>query len=145
MPRALSKDDHKTLGRESRQLAFFFNDPRVHFMRNALAHAGKSGRRVVSAFLDDAEPDVLAYMGFPKSHRAKIHSANPIERLIREIKRRTEVVGIFPHEDVVRRLVDVVLLKQNNEWAVQRARYMSLKTMASVSHDPIVSLPILAA
>lgn len=103
---------------------------RVHFMRNALAHPGKSGRRVVVAFiatafaqndaasakaqwrqvadeirpkvpklaalLDEAEDDVLAFMTFPKEHRAKIHSTNPIERLNGEIKRRTEVIGIFP-------------------------------------------------
>lgn len=152
---------------------------RVHFMRNALAHAGKSGRRVVSAFiatafaqddadaakaqwrkvadqlrpslsrladfLDDAEADVLAYMGFPREHRVKIHSTNPIERLIGEIKRRTEVVGIFPNEQAVTRLVGAILLEQNDEWAVQRSRYMSLETMATVSDDPIVSLPILAA
>jgi len=152
---------------------------RVHFMRNALAHAGKSGRRVVSAFiatafaqddaesakaqwrkvadqlrprlsklaafLDDAEADVLAYMSFPKSHHAKLHSTNPIERLNGEIKRRTEVVGIFPNEDAVTRLVGAILMEQNDEWAVQRSRYMSLETMATLSDDPIVSLPILAA
>lgn len=109
---------------------------RVHFMRNALAHAGKSGRRVVSAFiatafaqddaeaarsqwrkvadqlrpklsgfLDEAETDVLAYMTFPPQHRTKLHSTNPIERLI-----------------------GAILLEQNDEKAVQRARYMTLET-----------------
>ncbi|ASY67161.1 transposase-like protein [Sinorhizobium fredii] len=139
---------------------WFFNSPRVHFMRNVLAHAGKSGRRVVSAFIatafaqetpqaastqwravadqirpkvpklaaimDDAEPDVLAYMTFPREHRAKLHSTNPIERLNGEIKRRTEVVGIFPNDDAIVRLVGALLLEQNDEWAVQRARYMTL-------------------
>ncbi len=148
---------------------------RVHFMRNALAHAGKSGRRVVSAFIatafaqddagaasqqwrkvadqlrpklpklaalmDEAEHDVLAYMTFPAPHRTKLHSTNPIERLNGEIKRRTEVVGIFPNEAAIIRLVGAILLEQNDEWAVQRARYMTLETMAALSDDPVVGLP----
>ncbi len=112
---------------------------RVHFQGNALAHAGKNSRRVVSAFIaaavaqpdpaaakaqgrlvadqargkgpklatlrDAAEEDVLAYMTFPQQHRAKVHWTNPIERLNGEIKRRTDVVGIFPNEGSIRRLV----------------------------------------
>jgi transposase-like protein len=152
---------------------------RVHFMRNALAHAGRSGRRVVSAFIatafaqddakaakqqwrrvadqlrpkvpklaalmDEAEPDVLAYMSFPPQHRAKLHSTNPLERLNGEIKRRTEVVGIFPNEAAITRLVGAILLEQNDEWAVQRARYITLESIAPVGDDPIVSLPVVAA
>jgi putative transposase len=75
-------------------------------------------------------------MTFPKDHRPKIHSINPLERLNGEIKRRTDVVGIFPNEDAITRLVRALLLEQNDEWAVQRGRYMSLKTIASLSHDP---------
>ena len=152
---------------------------RVHFMRNLLAHAGKSGRAMVSAFigtafaqddaeaakaqwrkvadqlrgklpklaafLDEAEIDVLAYMSFPAAHRTKLHSTNSLERLNGEIKRRTEVVGIFPNEAAIVRLVGAILLEQNDEWAVQRSRYMSLESVAPMSDDPLVSLPILAA
>jgi putative transposase len=84
---------------------------------------------------------VLAYMSFPAQHRTKLHSTNPIERVNGEIKRRTEVVGIFPNEDAIVRLVGAILLEQNDEWAVQRARYMTLETMTAPSDDPIVGLP----
>jgi len=152
---------------------------RVHFARNAMAHAGKSGRRVVSAFIatayaqetpeaasgqwrkvadqlrpsvpklarmmDTAEEDVLAYMSFPPQHRTKLHSTNPLERLNGEIKRRTGVVGIFPNEDAITRLVGALLLEQNDEWAVQRGRYMTLESVAQLSDDPTVTLPAMAA
>ena len=150
---------------------------RVHFMRNALAHAGKRGKRVVAAFIatafaqdtpdaareqwrkvadqlrpsvpklaalmDASEEDVLAYMTFPAAHRTKLHSTNPIERLNHEIKRRTEVVGIFPNEAAIRRLVGAVLLEQNDEWSVQRARYMPRDTLVELLDHP-VGLPAMA-
>lgn len=147
-------------------------------MRNALAHADKGQRRIVSAWIgtafaeadpdaaraqwrnvadqlrarvpklatlmDSAEPDLLAHMAFPKEHRAKIYSTNPLERVNHEIKRRTDVVGIFPNEAAIVRLVGAILLEQNDEWAVQR-RYMSLETLAVVSDTANVSLPAVAA
>jgi len=150
---------------------------RVHFMRNILAHAGRSGRCVVTAFvatafaqddaekasrqwrlvadqlrpkvpklaalMDEAEHDVLAYMSFPQQHRTKLHSTNPLERLNGEIKRRTDVVGIFPNEAAITRLVGAILLEQNDEWSVQRARYISLETIAAMGDDEPVSLPVL--
>jgi putative transposase len=82
-------------------------------------------------------------IGFPREHRAKIHSTNPLERVNCEIKRRTDVVGIFPNEAAVTRLVGAILLEQNDEWAVQR-RYMSLETLAPISDAPNVSLPAVA-
>jgi putative transposase len=131
---------------------------RVHFMRNALAHAGRSGRRVVSAFIatafaqddaeqaraqwrrvadqlrsklpklaalmDHAEPDVLAYMSFPPQHRVKLHSTNPLERLNGEIKRRTEVVGIFPTKP-----------PSHDSWAPS----CSNRTMSGLSSAPATS------
>src|SRR6202035_4452801 len=99
----------------------------------------------LAAFLDEAEADVLAYMTFPAQHRIKLHSTNPLERVNGEIKRRTEVVGIFPNEDAIVRLVGAILLEQNDEWAVQRARYMTLETIAPLSDDPTVSLPAIAS
>ena len=100
----------------------------------------------LATFMDDAEPDVLAYMGFPAQHMAKLHSTNPLERLNGEIKRRTEVVGIFPNEDAIVRLVGAILLEQNDEWAVQRSRYMTLETIAAIGDDAVVpGLPNMAA
>jgi putative transposase len=99
----------------------------------------------LAAFMDEAEADVLAFMSFPNDHRPKIHSTNPLERLNGEIKRRTDVIGIFPNEHAITRLVGALLLEQNDEWAVQRGRYMSLETIAPLSDDPIIKLPAVAA
>ena len=85
--------------------------------------------------MDEAEDDVLAHMSFPKEHWQQIYSTNPLERLNGEIKRRTDVVAIFPNEAAIVRLVGAMLLEQNDEWAVQR-RYMSLETLEALSDDP---------
>lgn len=66
---------------------------------------------------------------------------NPIESLNGEIKRRSEVVGIFPNDDAIVRLVGALLLEQNDEWAVQRSRYMALEIIATMSDDPLISPP----
>jgi len=141
---------------------------RVHFLRNALAHAGKGQRQMVLALIntvfaqdtqdaaitqwrtvadqlrtkfpkladlmDQAESDVLAFMSFPKAHRVQIHSTNPLERLNAEIKRRTDVVGIFPNEAAITRLVGALLLEQNDEWQLQR-RYLQLEGLQTLADN----------
>ena len=141
---------------------------RVHFLRNALAHACKGQRQMVlaaintaftqesfetaskqwravadqlrekfpklSQLMDDAEADVLAFMSFPKAHRTQIHSTNPLERLNAEVKRRTDVVGIFPNEAAITRLVGALLLEQNDEWQLQR-RYMALEPLRALADN----------
>ncbi len=86
--------------------------------------------------MEEAEDDVLAHMSFPKEHWPQLHSTNPLERLNGEIKRRTDVIAIFPNEGSIVRLVGAMLLEQNDEWAASRARYMSLEKLAAISDDP---------
>jgi putative transposase len=141
---------------------------KVHFLRNALAHAGKGQRQMVLAMIntvfaqetpeaasaqwrtvtdqlrvkfpklatlmEGSESDVLAYMSFPKAHSKQIHSTNPLERLNAEIKRRTDVVGIFPNEAAITRLVGALLLEQSDEWALQR-RYMQLEGLQTLTDN----------
>ena len=83
-------------------------------------------------------------MDFPREHWAQIASTNPIERLNGEVKRRSDVVGIFPNEKAVVRLVGALMLEQNDEWAVCR-RYMALEGLKPVSDDPLIKLPAVAA
>jgi len=88
----------------------------------------------VGALMDGAEADVLAHMTFPKAHRLQIHSTNPLERLNAEIKRRTDVVGIFPNEAAIVRLVGAILLEQNDEWQLQR-RYLQLEGLQALGDN----------
>ncbi len=87
---------------------------------------------------------MLARKSYAANHWPKINSTNSLERLDGEVKRRTEVVGIFPNEDAIIRLVGAMLLEQNDEWAVRRAQDMTLETVAALRDDPIVRLPAVA-
>jgi putative transposase len=86
----------------------------------------------LAAFMDESEHDVLAHMGFPAQHRAKLHSTNPLERLNKEVKRRADVVGIFPSEASILRLIGAVLLEANDEWQLQH-RYMQVEAMTELA------------
>lgn len=86
--------------------------------------------------MNEAEHDVLAYMTFPSQHRVKLHSTNPLERLNREVKRRADVVGIFPNDASILRLIGAVLLEQNDEWQLMH-RYMQVEAMAELD-APVV-------
>jgi putative transposase len=90
----------------------------------------------LGAFIDESEADVLAHMNFPAQHRVKIHSTNPIERLNKEVKRRADVVGIFPNEGSIIRLIGAVLLEANDEWQTQH-RYMQTEAMAELIQPTI--------
>jgi transposase-like protein len=72
-------------------------------------------------------------MGFPTQHRIKLHSTNTLERLNKEVKRRAGVVGIFPNEPAIIRLISAVLLEQNDEWQTQN-RYMQVGAMAEIAN-----------
>jgi transposase-like protein len=90
----------------------------------------------LGALMDAAREDVLTYMDYPKEHWAQIASTNPLERLNKEIKRRADVVGIFPNDEAIVHLVGALMLEQSDEWAVSR-RYFSLESLASLADtDP---------
>jgi len=172
-------DDHKGLRAAARRVFDATHQRcRVHWLRNALAHAPAKQRTALAAMLktifaqetraeatdqwgvvadalrekqpklgalmDASREDVLAYMDFPREHWPQIASTNPLERVNREIKRRADVVGIFPNDDAIIRLVGALMLETNDEWAVAR-RYMSLETLAKVTNTENVRLPAVAA
>ena len=152
-------DDHKGLQAAARRV---FNAThqrcRIHWMRNALAHAPAKQRTAVAAMLKtifaqetkaEAETqweivaDALAYMSFPREHGTQIASTNSLERVNRDVKRRADVIGIFPNDEAIIRLVGALMPETNDEWAVAR-RYMSLETLARVTDNPNVRLPAVA-
>jgi transposase-like protein len=177
--RLVVADDHKGL-RAAAAKVFHATLQRckVHWMRNALAHAPAAQRAAVAAMIktifaqetaaeahaqwktvaealrprlpklaalmDESGEDVLAYTAFPREHWTQISSTNPLERLNGEVKRRSDVVGIFPNDRAIVRLVGALMLEQNDEWAIGR-RYMSLESFAAVSDDPFIKLPAVAA
>jgi len=94
-----------------------------------------------AALLEDAAPDLLAFTSFPKEHWRQLWSNNSLERLNKEIRRRTDVVGIFPDRAAIVRLVGALLAEQNDEWAVASRRYMSVDSIAKALTDPQPEAP----
>jgi transposase-like protein len=93
--------------------------------------------------MDEAEHDVLAYMAYDGKLRSKLHSTNPLERVNKEIKRRINVVGIFPNREAVLSFVGVLMLEQNDERTVSR-RYMPLEKLTNLCNDPDAATMIAA-
>jgi putative transposase len=127
---------------------------RTVFVQPDPAAAHEQWRRVADSFrarfprlaqlMDAAEADVLAYLPFPPEHWRQLWSTNPLERLHKEVKRRTDVVGIFPNTAAVVRLVGCVLAEQHEEWQVGR-RYFTAGSMAKLLHpEEVPQLPLLA-
>ncbi len=95
----------------------------------------------VATLLVAAREDLLAFCAFPPEHWRKIWSTNPLERLHREIKRRTDVVGVFPNDEAIERLVTAVIVEQHDEWAVSERRYLSETSMARLRQTAPPTLP----
>lgn len=171
-------DDHKGLRAAARRVFDATHQRcRVHWMRNALAHAPAKQRAAVAAMLKtifaqetkieaerqwdvvadlpgakqprlgalmaNSREDVLAFMDFPKEHWAQIASTNPLERVNKEVKRRSDVIGIFPNDESVVRLVGALMIETNDEWTVSR-RYMALESLARIGNTENLRLPAVA-
>ena len=91
-----------------------------------------------SARRPDAAEDILAHRDFPLEHRQQLHSTNPLERLNKEIKRRSAVVGIFPNPKALLRLVGAVLAEQDDEWSVAERRDFSAESMKLLTQPPVL-------
>ena len=111
--------------------------------REIVADALREKQPKLGALMDSSRDEVVACMSFPREHRARIAGTNPLERVNCEVKRRADVIGIFPNDGAIIRLVGALMLETNDEWAVAR-RYMSLETLARVSDNQTVRLPAVA-
>ena len=116
----------------------------AHDQWRSVADALRPKFQGLAELMDASREDVLIYMTFPREHWSQISSTNPIERLNGEIKRRSDVVGIFPNTEAILRLIGALMLEQTEEWAVAR-RYMSLESLAQLGENPVLRLPAVTA
>lgn len=108
---------------------------------DSVAATFRSTHPKVAAVMDTAREDVLAFTAFPCAHWKKIWSTNPLERLNKEVKRRTDVVGVFPNDAALLRLTSCVLMEAHDEWAAGERRYLSEASMAALTGANVVVLP----
>jgi putative transposase len=134
------KGQHTMVAAAIRQAFLQPDAPAAHQTWRHVADQLRSRWPKLAALMDESEHDVLAYMDFPAQHRTKLHSTNPLERLNKEVKRRSDVVGIFPNEGSIIRLIGAVLLEQNDEWLLQH-RYMQIEGMAELAAPTVDALP----
>jgi len=104
----------------------------------------------VAVMLDDARPDILAFAAFPQRHWTKIWSTNPLERVNKEIKRRTDVVGVFPNPAALLRLAGAVLVEQHDEWDAGERRYLTAASMLELTvttppAEEVIAIPEIVA
>jgi putative transposase len=133
------KTQHTMVAAALRQAFLQADDAAAHQTWRHVADQLRARWPRLAALMDESEHDVLAYMSFPAQHRAKLHSTNPLERLNKEVKRRADVVGIFPNEPSIIRLIGAVLLEQNDEWLLQH-RYMQIEAMTELAAPAIDAL-----
>ncbi|XYX40730.1 IS256 family transposase [Candidatus Erwinia dacicola] len=143
----VSRASHSVVRAALQQVFVQTEEQNAHATWREVAAQLEKNFPAVTEMMDEAEAEGLAYFGFPGAHRVKIHSTNTLERLNKEVKRRSDVVGIFPNEESITRLLGAVLTEQNEEWLLQN-RYLPQHSMAEIEqtaeNDVIEALPLSA-
>jgi transposase-like protein len=114
-----------------------FSQPDAEYVHTQHAEVVRMLERIhpkTAELLAEAKEDLLAFTNFPRAHWRQIWSTNPLERLNREIKRRTDVVGVFPNPEALLRLTTMVLIEQHDEWAATNRRYLAEGSLKSLTH-----------